>query len=396
MDAIMTNIISKAVTAVTYAMSGVTGSCITLPIEQIVSRNALLNHTKALRELKQKFTPEHIALDLPIGSNGNPGLTQTEAYLSRYAHEVESVWPKALTEHKELIEQVIKKEKEFSQSHYALYHAHKIELIILHDLLKELHCLSTVENVSTDFSFLRNKETNRVTNNSINDYLNYLGIRSDNTSEIASQMISVNLSLFGNRTMINSSECTFDYFLNNKNIRSALEGALKSIFTTYNFDQKYLKKILELKKHLVSPTGNLIQILVPKKLINKVAYPARANGYPDTENYNLHNGYIARDTSITMTNKLSALLDKYCKEPNAIPNLDTLQTRIVFFDDLFDPLNDIKMIRYNTVPSANMMQYEKELHHIVDCMMTEYLQKPNTRGEALFRLQRYINGGSLS
>jgi hypothetical protein len=63
---------------------------------------------------------------------------------------------------------------------------------------------------------------------------------------------------------------------------------------------------------------------------------------------------------------LDHFLTKCCNDPLGVPNMDTVQARLIFTDDiLLNPTSGVKMFRYTGVPKNKMEQYESQLNNLI-------------------------------
>ncbi len=363
----------------------------TVDTAYITIRYSIITHIKLVQEIKERFnirtkdktkTPDETSTE----ETPKKKLTQTEVYLNRYQTGINSAFGSNIKTYKGLIDNIIEQERKLSDTHYFFYHAHDKELIILHDFIKLLHSYMNLIGPRLDFTFMRFKNTPALSCKNVNEYLDtHLDIY-DHDLVTRSQMISVNLSLFGNHG--NMGECTFNYFLNNMSISSiGLYKRLEPIFSHYKFDSKYLSELIDLTAHLASPTGNLLQICVPKDMVDDLAYLSQPYGKPyrDIILKEYYDYTKNRHTSI------SPLLEHMRTSPDLINNLSQWQARLMFFDPLLDMHPLIKIFRYNTITPENMAIYQQKLNTIVARLVLDYLKVANISGkEPLIKLHYYM------
>lgn len=351
---------------------------------------ALITHLHMLQELKKGFN----ALKAKIAPTSNTApthdgtkkMTQTEAYLSCYKAEIENVYSTALEDHKGLIEQVLRREKELADTHYFFYHAHKKELMILHDFVKQLHCYMHIIAPHCDFSFMRFKNIVELPYKNVYEYLDANEYIDDSDALTMSQMLSFNFALFGSHNSNGSN--TFRYFLNDSSWTfNGLTGLLMPIFSHCDFDTKYLDELNDLTKYLTSPTGNLLQICIPYNMVDDLIYLARPGGRPHREVV-LSEYYDSKKNRHTC---IRPLIEHMCTSPGAISDLSSWQGRIMFFDPMTDMHPAIKMFRYNNIDPANMALYEQKLQDIVVRIFLDYLKKNDIVASCpLIKLHQYM------
>jgi hypothetical protein len=349
----------------------------------------LLQHVALIHELKQKFAPKPAPRSVPIAQVP----TQTEAYLSRFQNEVNERWNNSwhgdfLTKHHNLITTALQREKEFSESHYALYHAHRNHLKIVQDVIKKLHMYLTLVPLQ-DFTFMRMKKLQTAHEKDVNEYIKKqsFGGAFDHQDFVRAQMISVNLSLFGNRN--SPGECTFDYFVDNNSQAYILKDILRDLLSPFGFGHAFVETIVhELWQiSLSSPTGILHQIFIPKELIDKVVYLSEPCGIPYSKK--IVSKYF--DSKTNHHTRIAPILDKYRTNPQSISDLDDLQARLVFLDPLFDPSSGIKFFTYDTIAAEDKEKYDAAINQIVQKIILEYVSNRKKReADPLVKLYDYM------
>ena len=255
-----------------------------LTITHPLQRSAMIAHMKVIRELKMRFnkiedtiSPGNVPIFIPTLNQRK--LTQTEAYLARYQSEIDLKFGIQLEENKSLIAKIIEQEKQLSDTYYFFYHAHKKELMILHDFIKVLHSYMYLITPRLDFTFMRFKHSMSLPYKNVYEYLDAQSPIDDSNDITRGHMASVNVALFGNHLYY--GECTFDYFLADKNASMiSLYTYLQSIFNHYGFSTRYLSELTDLTCFLDSPTGNLLQICIPHSMVDDLVYLARPYGMP--------------------------------------------------------------------------------------------------------------------
>ncbi len=351
-------------------------------------------HMQLLQELKarigelQEKTKSHV-----ISPVTDVKLTQTEAYLKYYQREVNRTFrkdyypEKPIEKYKDLIDQIISKEKELSNTHYFFYHAHDRELIILHDFMKLLHTYMQLIGPRLDFTCIRLKGLTQIPYKNVDEFLDAHTYFHNYDQPIQSYMLSVNLALFGSHTNIKGCECTFEYFFNNRSMfSSGLLNRLSEVFSHYGLDKKYIPELIDLTSHLTSPTGNLLQICIPHDMVDDLVYLAKPGGMPyNTAELAEHYDYDKkRHTSIR------PLLEHMRTAPHKIYNLSHWQARLMFFDPILDIHPGIKVFRYNTITPENAAIYQQKLRNIVTRLILDYLKTSDISGkQPLHRLHYY-------
>lgn len=358
------------------------GYALSFPIKIDQEISPFIAHVHMLQELKERFNK--ITTDLTASTNNSKKrLTQTEAYLSVYQDEVNNSFGDYLDKYKDVITSVIAKEQHFAETHYVFYHAHDIQLIILQDFMRLLDEYLRLIKVRSDFISLRLKDVHKTSYKNAQEYITMNSYIDDHDTETQSQMISVNLSLFGNH--LDKGECTFAYFLYNRSISVCIEDRLKAIFIHYNFPEKYIDDLIDLAPLLNTTKGSLLQIFVPHDMVNNLLYLSKPYGKP-------YQGIILDGIEYAHHEKsMQSLIEYMCTSPERITNLHEWQGRLLFLDSLLDMHPDIKFFRYHTVSDENMKQYQKKLRKIVIKVVIDYLKIYNIQDKKPFyQLYQYM------
>lgn len=348
-----------------------------------------IGHIHLIQELKDHFGKTHTSTGaIPVATNNEQRLTQTETYLKKYRSGIDHAFSsRSLEKHKALIDQIIQREKELSATHYFFYHAHNRQLIILQDFIKLLHSYLNILSPRRDFTFLRFKGVLDLPYKNVNEYLDAHDYINDHDALTMSQMISVNVALFGNHCL--EGESTFSYFLGNNSISwASLHDRLEPIFEYYKFDTKYLTELTGLAEYLASSTGNLLQICIPHAMVDDVVYLSQPLGRP-YQSVVLEHCY---DHEKSRHTSIRPLLEYMRTSPELIDDLSGWQARIMFFDPLVDMHPAIKVFRYNTISSESMALYEQKLKDVVVRLLIDYLKgTENSPKNPLVALRNYMS-----
>ena len=336
----------------------------------------LVKHVQVIKELKDRFTTK----ESTSGSYSHKtNKTQTEAHFSIYKESISTNYGSSLIEHKELIDSIRKTEKEHAGTHYVFYHGMRFDFMILQDLLKEFYALYSLKNIS-DFEFTRAalpyfelaySQYDNFPFEDVNTYLDNNPELNDLKNPYKSQLLSVNLSLFGNYNDIMCS--SFYYFMNDFNLGHVdIESFFRILFysSSLKFNEKYIKPLLELQEQIKTKEGLLLQIFIPKESVNKYVYLSRMCGIP-------WSGYIEAqtyDTDKKRHTKISGVLEKYIHHPEDIAALDSLQARIVLTPDfMLNPDNGVKIVRYTTADKQALIKYQKELKALTQQIFAQWI-----------------------
>lgn len=318
--------------------------------------------------------------------------TQTEAYLSVHQKDVENKWKNELKEYKLIIDQCLDREKELYDTHYVFYHGQSGNLRIIHDFTKELFNLLGIHHHKKDFTFLR-PWFNAPQSVDIDTFIeNY-------TSHDEIEVLCVNLSLFGN--LFDWGCCTFEYFYNNFAMsKPNLYGIVQDMFTKLDLNEKFIDDLIGLNYMTQTKEGSLIQIFIPKDLVDSCVY--LSHYWLEPYHQQLDKTYYS--ASKNRHTKISPILEMYRNNPEKLlsippvnydtgpwdhidPNktcMDELQARIILSKDItLNPMNGIKYFTYTTVSEKQMDQYKKELRKLTDKITTEWLERTSKEDLAI-------------
>lgn len=319
--------------------------------------------------------------EIPYKKIGNALYTQTEAYLKINYGLVQKKWGYEWNKYQSIIDSILSTEKKMKDTHYTFYHAQRSQFRIVHDVLKEIYQLFTFNPPLKEFNFLRAWYDVTDTIN-VHTFLNSNGAYLSswwNHSDSA-QMICVNLSLFGNSN--NPLECTFHYFVNNSNIIPlSLDTLLAKLFSQFNFDKSFMYKLKNLADKAITQEGILYQIFIPKEKVDSYLYLA-------------HIGSAAWNKPIISTQfdyykkrhtYISPILELYCSNPAAIPEIDAIQARILLSKDLLlNPESGVKILRFTTLTSSAQQEYQAALQELVHVMIQQWLDNKNIRNQLIY------------
>ncbi|MCK4651377.1 hypothetical protein KAT08_04350 [Candidatus Babeliales bacterium] len=189
-----------------------------------------------------------------------------------------------------LFNDTIEKEIEYSDTHYTLYHGQKREFLLLQDMAENLYQI-VLKKTLKDFIFLRIPDKDFKKIKSVKEFLKKSKKEMENNWNFDDQkhinkiLLAVNPSLFGNN-IFQGGECTFSFFINSENINYIdqidLMEKLFKFFKISSLFKKYKENLQELVDLLSyyepNKTGILLQILIPKKYIDNIAYRCKPFG----------------------------------------------------------------------------------------------------------------------
>lgn len=351
-----------------------------------------------------------------------PEKTQSEAYWSipmlqamvkaRYPFITQPKW-------QNFINKIIAKEKQYKDTHYVFYHAFNKAWLAPGDFYLALYKRLRPLNKSIDnFRFLRfEPAAAQDLNTFLINEMNAEGLVHDHSNNARASIISVNLSLFGNTN--NDGESSFHYFLKPSSHVTVGDWAWKMILDQFDApkDPNILKQLEALDKTYLSPeTKNggapseqaILQIFVPKQIVNKVAYLSYIEGIPRYEklitwieslakdtphkamryanakevteairrlfiqnpNHPLKNNILAEIKNNSF--EIARVLDEYRKNPEFVPNINDLQARLLFTNEvLLHPTNNVLFFQYDFLPSVQKNAYLKAVDRIADAVAAQ-------------------------
>lgn len=326
-----------------------------------------------------------------------------------------------------LIASMLVKEVELKKTHYVFYHAAPSMTAVLSDLYSQLyfneHPDEKVGNDDT-FRFLRfaGEAKAMTTTQLLKDELSKNGLV-DDSGDLAAYLLSVNLSLFGN--MGSLTECTWHWFVNNsRSIPKKCESELinnkwcpdmcKAMMDKFGLSHKYIPEILALDDLLFMPEATMLQIFIPREIVDEIVYLAWIRGVPASgpimnwirqyqktgervpkrDRGSLEHTAITREVLAEQfkTEKennplfrdfmkqleagefsVDAFLTAYCNNPLEDPvAVNETEGRILFTKEgLQNPGSGIKFYRYLTTPKDKVKEYNKKLNSIVNKLVSE-------------------------
>lgn len=194
---------------------------------------------------------------------------------------------KNLSNIEEIINNALIKEIELADSHYVFYHGTKVEFLLFQDTLKFLTQINKKATLN-DFFLLRIPIPEFKKYQIVQQFLNEMNYEiDDNTDPARRYLLSVNPALFGN-SMYRQSSSAFCYFLDSNAALSINPFTLLAdVFSFYGMNhlyEKYNALLYELYELLAGyekrKTGILVQIFIPKLLVNDIAYRSLPRGIP--------------------------------------------------------------------------------------------------------------------
>jgi hypothetical protein len=355
-------------------------SMLPIPALASVDGQPIMNHIQVIREFKQRHAKRRTSSRMHKKQTAQRTLTETYLAQPELKRHVEAYWTEELKEHKKLIDQILACEKEYASTHYVFYHGQQGNLRIIQDITKELFMLFNLpKHTCENFVFLRDWTKGSIQPD-IASFFAHVEKKYGNTdnindhnSEFRPFLLSVNPCLFGN-SLYSGGECTFFYFMRNLSnahvdrILMELVNAFCGDVWSYKISQ-YINKFTR---------GQLLQICIPKELVNTCVYPSKPFGIPRK--------YDSMTTSLN--NFLNQKMGEY--------EMDEMQARILITPELLDPKNDIHIHRYQlSLTPKEEASYERDIKQLVHELVTYAYETGMLKvpaGCPTERLLQYING----
>lgn len=370
---IMESLALKLLAKCLFALACMSGSSlfgIDTTVSASLKKETLLNHIFLMQELKQcaKNKQTKVLTEPKAGK-----LTPTQAYLSipTLKQGIENKWPNEIKQHKPMIDTIMAREQELNDTHYVFYHGQNGSFRIFQDFLKEWYRLMHMKEELNEFDMLRLWEK-AAPQADANGFLDKYNGNIDNyRPEIQEVILSVNLSLFAN--LYDCSACTFRYFTDNYSMRPPnIRTLVQQVFTEHGIDHKHIDALFKLA--VEENKANLLQIFIPKELVDQCTYLAIRGGKPN------RNSIVGScfDKTRGWHTKISPILDLYQSNPSALTpqELDLLQGRIVLSQDIMlNPDSGVKIFRYTPIDDTKVKSYQKEVETFAKKVFVEYLQK---------------------
>lgn len=331
--------------------------------------------------------------------------TQTQAYfqvpkltklvLDKFHSDFEPV------QHMDLVSRVMAKEAELRDTHWAFYHGTFNTWSVWQDTYTELFNHfnpSLAQEGDADFIFLRSRgKANVKAQDFLVGTLKEHGLV-DDRGETAALLLSVHLSLFGGTSF--SGESTWKYVMQQKSHRSPTRESYESVMDEFGVSQQYIDELMKLQDFIDTKQQTLLQIFVPKSIVDDISYLAWTAGIP------AHQGSIdwvknskikATKDSSSAVNAITALKDtfkneqeknplfkemlevaekggfsvddyltRYCNKPEGLSNMDEVQARLIFTDDiLLNPVSGVRMFRHTAMKHDTAKEYKERLRKII-------------------------------
>ena len=319
-----------------------------------------------------------------------------------------------------IISSAIVKEAELKKTHYVFYHAAPSITAVLSDVFTQLYFNEHPETKLTEdntFRFLRfqGEKQDMTAQEFLADQLSKNGLV-DDSGKLGAYLLSVNLALFGN--VGSKTECTWYWFINNE--RSVPKPDLcNAIMDQFGLSRKYVSNIMALDDILAAKESTLLQIFIPKDIVDEIVYLAwirgvpasgpimdwikkyqKSKAVPEAHRKGLVHTSLSREALAEKFKKekennplfrdfmkqleagdfsADAFLTAYCNKPYDLPNMNETEGRILFTQEgLHSPSSGIKFYRYLTTPRDKLEEYTVQLNGVVQKLISEKEAQGNT------------------
>jgi len=381
----------------------------TLLLKTAPERIKQIKHTLEAESLDDEQLGEFEVVEVDVEKIKHDRFTQSEAHLDqRYIRSlVKQNYD--IEMYLNIITHAMAKEAAYKDTHYVFYHALDNVWIATQDVYKKLHAY--LFPMTTDighFQFLRwgSIGYEGTAQEFLIDQLKNHGLVDDNLSSVRAFLLSVNLALFGNVGY--PGECTWEYFMNPKSHAQPNEDIYKSILDVFGIDHKYVAELMKISDLIKTKEQTLLQIFIPKEIVDQIAYVALVRGIPAHEetmdwilknvkakNYAEVKPVLDKLTKIYkmegMQNpafktlleqaqrgdfSVNHLLKIYRNTPWEIKNINYLQARLILTRDvLLNPASGVKFFKYSTITREQRKKYNKRLNELISVITGEFLKK---------------------
>jgi hypothetical protein len=316
--------------------------------------------------------------------------------------------------HMDIISRVMSREASLNNKYWAFYHGHINDWMLPQDVFKELNNHFRPEKkAGDDFIFVRftDQELPRA-QEFLEETMKESGLIDDN-GNAQGMLLSTNVSLFGNTAF--KGESTWRYFMTPIAHVPFKKVILEEMMTKFGVTHKYIDELLDLLELIRGKEQTLLQIFIPKNIVDDVGYISWITGIPahqETIDWVRNNvkkkvykpelieegkGKTAEMVALEDLQQkfqkqreknplykeimqsieegdysANALLKIYCNKPWDLPNINFIQARLVLSTyALLNPDSGIKFFRYTTVKPYMMEAYKKRLHDIIQKIVAE-------------------------
>ncbi|HEV2601995.1 MAG TPA: ankyrin repeat domain-containing protein [Candidatus Babeliales bacterium] len=316
--------------------------------------------------------------------------TPTDAHYNQFKEKIENTFGQsskyerkgqALRDDPVVKECAVKEQAAYEQGNYVFYRSEPGRYRVYEYFLQELYRLVRLFGEKNPIIFTRFFK-DAAQQQTINEYIDTKPWRAHKLGASQNVLLSANIPLFGN--VNNAGSSTWYYFLNNYEAtgKVELQEMFERIVDRYGFDKKYINDLLSLHEGMLEKASSLQQIIIPKKIVDKVVMFAD-HGYcfpwpkmvdqscwdPNAVSVD-HDGNerLGRHTCI------APIIDKY--RAGEIEIDDNMQVRILMNAVYgLNPTSGIEFNLYTRLPKERIEYFKKQVTEITDKMFGEWLKK---------------------
>ncbi|KKP35366.1 MAG: hypothetical protein UR26_C0006G0050 [candidate division TM6 bacterium GW2011_GWF2_32_72] len=338
-------------------------------------------------------------------------------------------------------EKALQREKEFFQDYYVFYHGGNSDLGFVFKIYTMFENLVNEQIHTKDFSWFRpKKEVSQqfITQDQFIDYWEKEifkdGHWDDSLGCIKKDLLSVNLTLFGNNSRWSNS--SFSMFLRKKSVDAKIIQKLKLFTESIGLLESKIDKLNSIwKKYYGSSKGGVLyQIFIPKTKVNDFVYLSHSFGTPyrcklvgsfdeakkrhprisdvldaylmgTVLEIDLKNIIVCKDEKCMRENQDKIVIFglSFKNKPHHLENkfdglLDQLQVRIVLLSEFFNPEIGVKIFEYrlNELTKEAKDNFQKEFNEEFNLMMADWIDNgglnrvTSDRAHSLRRLNEFV------
>jgi len=344
------------------------------------------------------------------------GSTQSEAHLTRRWVRVDLVNEAGIARHKKIIDQALERERKYKDK-YLVFYTSIPYMRLFQDVTRKLY--RRVEGKAgalkdKAFQFIRYtfkdptySQYKNVTQFLL-DEIEKNGMVDDNDVRLKTILVSTSLAFFSN--IGQPGESAYSYFNNPQAWASLNPDWLKKSIRSFGYPEEYTDQLIDLAKTIITDTGDLFQIFIPKTEANNIGYVSWRQGIPFDPQFlkwlfereemtysrkdklfhaeineklkKLKKNWLARDPeTVKMVEYMldnvkngkyliSPFLTKFVNEPEKIEfPINFAQARLLVTNDyLLNPKSGILIFRYVTLDPIREELYKQRLRNIIQQM----------------------------
>jgi hypothetical protein len=243
-----------------------------------------------------------------------------------------------------VVQRCLEREVQFREDYVVFYHGLHMNFLIpqlFYEILYEKKYGKKLE----DFVFLRTKNISDSCG-TLKKYKEDLDLFQkspkfgpfsafDHKPDVQPCMLSTNLAIFGNAYP--SDECSWYFFTHGLLLSNVdEEGIVEGIYKSFGYQFPGLN--LKLFRYVNEDQGMLLQIFIPRTLVNKIAYPCYKFGHTKSKQWpiDLHD-----KTMLEVVDNYPFFKEEFRK----MPFINAVQARILLNEN-FTQANGIKIFRY--------------------------------------------------